>query len=58
MPLYSDATCSRVAVEHERGAALLVERQADAAFGLLAPARVIDIGIHIGVEAVLAGVPC
>ena len=44
-----------VAVEHERGAALLIEGQADAALGLLAPAGMVDVGIHVGVEAVFVG---
>src|SRR6266567_892506 len=44
-----------VAVEHESSAALVVERQADAALGILAPAGMVHAGIHVGVEAVLLG---
>src|SRR5690606_39190554 len=42
----------RVAIEHQRVAAAEL---ADTAFRGLAPARVIDIGIHVRVEAVLMG---
>ena len=41
-----------VAVEGQRRAA---RELADAALGRLAPARVVDRGIHVGVEAVLVG---
>src|SRR5437899_7247070 len=40
----------RVAVEHER---LAAPELADAPLGGLAPARVVDGGVHVGVEAVL-----
>src|SRR5688572_1200125 len=41
-----------VAVEHQR---LTLEELADAAFASLAPSRVIDLRVHVGVEAVLVG---
>jgi hypothetical protein len=42
-----------IAVEHERGLALVEERSADAALGLLAPAWMVDIGVYVGIKTVL-----
>src|SRR5512138_850431 len=42
-----------VAVEHQRGYARVEETAADPAFASLAPARVVDIRVHVRVEAVL-----
>ncbi len=64
MPAYRCATCSRVTVERQCGDAVAEQVDAgagDAAFGLLAPARMVDGRIHVGIETVFVGsrhVPC
>ena len=56
MPAYIDAHLGFVAVEHQRRALLREQvALADAALGGLAPARVVDLRVDVGVEAVLLG---
>ena len=55
MPAYSDATCGAVTIERLRRNAIgeqLARRARDAAFGLLAPARMVDGRIDVGEEPV------